>query len=325
MVAEHSAKEFFSSLLSGDEDNRKSTGLAAIETLMMCIEASNVATVNELVDELKKAIAAMSETDYSRASVRSASELFLRFISLTSSEVINRESVEGLVQVYRKRGKDFIERVGQSRKKISSCARPFLKSGMKVMTHSFSKVVLEALVDAHKEGLDMHVYTTESQPDESGRRAHEYLKKAGIPSILILDSAVGYLMESVDMVLVGAEGVMETGGIINKASISGFSEADFFFLQIGTLSMAVCAHAFNKPVYVMSESIKFVKEYPLNQSDIPDEFKYHTSTLKRSKPNLQEEHPLTDYTPPQFIKLLFTDLGILTPAAVGDELIKLYT
>ncbi|KAK0416242.1 hypothetical protein QR680_012369 [Steinernema hermaphroditum] len=310
MVAEHSAKEFFSSLLSGDEDNRKSTGLAAIETLMMCIEASNVATVNELVDELKKAIAAMSETDYSRASVRSASELFLRFISLTSSEVINRESVEGLVQVYRKRGKDFIERVGQSRKKISSCARPFLKSGMKVMTHSFSKVVLEALVDAHKEGLDMHVYTTESQPDESGRRAHEYLKKAGIPSILILDSAVGYLMESVDMVLVGAEGVMETGGIINK---------------IGTLSMAVCAHAFNKPVYVMSESIKFVKEYPLNQSDIPDEFKYHTSTLKRSKPNLQEEHPLTDYTPPQFIKLLFTDLGILTPAAVGDELIKLYT
>lgn len=31
-----------------------------------------------------------------------------------------------------------------------------------------------------------------------------------------------------------------------------------------------------------------------------------------------------DYTPPNFLKLLFTDLGILTPAAVSDELIKLY-
>lgn len=31
-----------------------------------------------------------------------------------------------------------------------------------------------------------------------------------------------------------------------------------------------------------------------------------------------------DYTPPKFINLLFTDLGVLTPAAVSDELIQLY-
>lgn len=38
----------------------------------------------------------------------------------------------------------------------------------------------------------------------------------GINSTLVLDSAVGYLMERMDAVIVGAEGVMETGGIINK-------------------------------------------------------------------------------------------------------------
>lgn len=65
-------------------------------------------------------------------------------------------------------------------------------------------------------------------------------------------------METVDMVVVGAEGVMETGGIINK---------------IGTLPMVVCAKAMHKPVFVMAESIKFVKEYPLTQSDIPTQFK----------------------------------------------------
>ncbi|KHN71394.1 Translation initiation factor eIF-2B subunit alpha [Toxocara canis] len=86
----------------------------------------------------------------------------------------------------------------------------------------------------------------------------DLLRNADVRTTLILDAAVGYLMESVDMVVIGAEGVMETGGVINK---------------IGTLGMAICAKAMNKPVYVMAESIKFVKEYPLNQSDIPLEFK----------------------------------------------------
>ena len=34
--------------------------------------------------------------------------------------------------------------------------------------------------------------------------------------------------------------------------------------------------------------------------------------------------PTRDFTPPQFLTLLFTDLGVLTPSAVSDELIKLY-
>ena len=43
-------------------------------------------------------------------------------------------------------------------------------------------------------------------------------------------------------------------------------------LQIGTLNVCTCAKALNKPVYVMAESFKFVKEYPLSQRDIPLEF-----------------------------------------------------
>lgn len=42
------------------------------------------------------------------------------------------------------------------------------------------------------------------------------LTKLGISCTVILDSAVGYVMEQVDMVMVGAEGVAESGGVINK-------------------------------------------------------------------------------------------------------------
>ena len=39
---------------------------------------------------------------------------------------------------------------------------------------------------------------------------------------------------------------------------------------------------------------------------------------------LTYDNPSCDYTPPQYLTLLFTDLGVLTPSAVSDELIKLY-
>lgn len=45
----------------------------------------------------------------------------------------------------------------------------------------------------------------------------------------------------VDMVLVGAEGVVENGGVINK---------------LGTYQIAICARAHNVPVYVAAESYK---------------------------------------------------------------------
>ncbi len=50
---------------------------------------------------------------------------------------------------------------------------------------------------------------------------------------------------------------------------------------------------------------------------------FHAAELK-SKKDLNEVHPLIDYTPPVYITLLFTDLGVLTPSAISDELIKLY-
>jgi translation initiation factor eIF-2B subunit alpha len=48
--------------------------------------------------------------------------------------------------------------------------------------------------------------------------AARVFSERGIPTKVILDAAVGANMEGVDMCLVGAEGVMENGGIVNKVS-----------------------------------------------------------------------------------------------------------
>ena len=68
-----------------------------------------------------------------------------------------------------------------------------------------------------------------------------------------------------------------------------------------------------KKVYAFTESIKFIKTFPLDQSDI-------ASII----PEMEEFDNLSsDYTPPEYINLLITDLGISTPYAVSDILIQL--
>lgn len=175
------------------------------------------------------------------------------------------------------------------------------------MTHSRSRVILETLRLAAKQNKHFHVFVTMSSLDNEGQIMIDELRLDNIECTLILDASIGYIMETVDFVLVGAEGVMESGGIINR---------------IGTYTMALCAKEMKKPFYVLTESFKFSRLYPLNQRDLPNSYKYPKNS--ESRDDFEKTHPLVDYTPPLNITLIFTDLGILTPSAVSDELIKLY-
>lgn len=67
------------------------------------------------------------------------------------------------------------------------------------------------------------------------------LAKLDVPVKLLIDSAVAYSMAEVDMVLIGADGVVESGGIVN---------------MMGTYQIALVAKSMNKPVYVAAESYK---------------------------------------------------------------------
>lgn len=113
--------------------------------------------------------------------------------------------------------------------------------------------------------------------------------------------------------------------------------------------MAVVAKALKKPFYVAVESYKFARIYPFTQRDVYDLCGSNTveqsasgapssssSSTHTHTPNMSDistkledakvvyDDTLVDFTPAEYITLLFTDLGVLTPAAVSDELIRLY-
>uniref|UniRef100_A0A667YFW7 Translation initiation factor eIF2B subunit alpha n=1 Tax=Myripristis murdjan TaxID=586833 RepID=A0A667YFW7_9TELE len=332
--------EYFRTQMRKDPD--MASAVAAIRTLREFLKRDKGETILGLRESLTWATDCLTGVDSSVA-VSSGGELFLRFISLTSLEhqvTDARHIVSGLhtgtdnsglqrlwctlaagliscclsqdlsrcKKVMEERGELFLEKISMSRAKVAKLCHTFIKDGAKILTHSYSRVVLRVLEKAAAEKKRFSVYVTESQPDAAGRQMAEALGKLNVPVTVVLDAAVGYVLEKVDLVIVGAEGVVESGGIINK---------------IGTYQMALCSKAHNKPFYVVAESFKFVRLYPLNQQDVPDKFKYKADTLKTVQ-NLSDEHPMIDYTPPSLITLLFTDLGVLTPSAVSDELIKLY-
>lgn len=49
------------------------------------------------------------------------------------------------------------------------------------------------------------------------------------------------------------------------------------WFQVGSYTMAICAREASKPFYVLTESFKFVRLYPLNQRDLPPEFKFSSA------------------------------------------------
>lgn len=87
--------------------------------------------------------------------------------------------------------------------------------------------------------------------------------------------------------------------------------------------LAPLPQAMNIPFYSAAESYKFTRIYPLGQRDLEREDK--PVDFGPGLPlDVMIDSPSRDYTPPNLISLLFTDLGVLTPAAVSDELIQLY-
>lgn len=288
--------------------------VASISMLTQLIKQSSASTMTQLTMEIEQATRVLAKETSNSIPVTAGCELFLRLLARTALDVTDFDHCK---QRLIERGEGFLQTAIQSKHKIAMLGSRFIRDGAVILTHSYSRLVMGVLLQAAKENRRFKVYVTESRNAKSGYWTVKALEQAGIPVVLILDSAVGYIMEKIDLVLVGAEGVVENGGIIN---------------QIGTYQMAIVAKAANKPFYVAVESYKFVRFFPLNQYDLPPRV---TSTLNLMFDDKDPPHdPIPskaeflnqsiDYTPPTYITLLFSDLGVLTPSAVSDELIKLY-
>jgi len=296
--------------------------VAAVRALVAVMKRSNASTMLGLTielraaaDELKLKAAESQDKVSTSISLTAGCELFLRYVTRTGLDFA--DDFSDCKRLLIERGEKFAEISMRSRKRIAEVGRSFIRDGATVLTHAKSRVVMELLIRA-SETKNFSVIVTEGRPECAGYYTARELAKRGIPVSIVLDSAVAPVMNQVDVVIVGAEGVLESGGIVNK---------------VGTYQIALVAKAHDKPFYVAAESYKFARLFPLSQSDLPPSpNNFQPCLLEKLEssddafpPNADtSKNPSSDLTPPSLINLLFTDLGPLTPSAVSDELIKLY-
>ncbi|TFY81014.1 hypothetical protein EWM64_g2997 [Hericium alpestre] len=323
-----------------------SAPLAAILALTELLSQSNAGTMFELVKALNDGAEALKSRVSNPIGLNAGCELFIAFVTLFPHE---SASFPELKTELIRQGQKYASEALTYRAKIAEFALGFIKDDSVILTHSYSRVVLQALLHAHK-SKRISVYVTEARPRGLGIKTYEALTAAGIPCTVVLDSAVAYVMDKVDFVLVGSEAVVESGGLINA---------------VGSNQMAVIARAENKPFYALAESYKFHRLFPLSQYDLPTHNPgilsfpqppqnaeaagsssqsslkpaVVTSTSRSSgstapvafapgqrimTPEQIAKNPDVDYTRPDLISLVFSDVGILTPEGVSQYLVGMF-
>ena len=114
----------------------------------------------------------------------------------------------------------------------------------KILTVSNSHLVWHLLFKADEQNRKFEVFCLKSDPPGEGVVLAEMLAKSGIKTTLVADSQAGIIMDQMNMVLLGADRLYETG-FVNKS---------------GTLSTCLLAKQFNIPVYLAAETTKILKE-----------------------------------------------------------------
>jgi translation initiation factor eIF-2B subunit alpha len=248
--------ETYHQLLKEDPD--LTMPVAAIEALIELLVQSRAVTVYETLDLVK------TQSDYLKSripnsiSLSAGTDLFQRYM-ISSLKPSSTGNFDTMRQHLLSNGRLFVSRAKAGREKIATYGKHFVRDGNVVLTHGGSRVVgalLGKAAEASKSGGNVRfkvIYVMNDARSSESKAVVSTLRAKGVPVATISEGAVGYAMGKVNLVIVGAEGVVENGGIISR---------------LGTYQIALLAKAAGKPFYVAAESHKFVRLYPLGQYDL---------------------------------------------------------
>lgn len=116
------------------------------------------------------------------------------------------------------------------------------RRGPWIATLSASTLILAALREAKRRGLEPRVLLAEGRPNLEGRAMAESLAADGIPVWLVVDAALPLLLSQATQVWLGADAVTEHG-VINK---------------IGSFGTALAAREHSVPVWALAGRRKFL-------------------------------------------------------------------
>ncbi|MGP8331418.1 MAG: ribose 1,5-bisphosphate isomerase [Methanosarcinaceae archaeon] len=265
---------------------------AAALALRDYAESLEVDSIGEFSRHIENAAKLLVDTRPTAVSLPNAVRLTTQYIS---SDVY--EAKEEIIN----NAERFIRQANDALWKIGEIGARRIRDGDVIMTHCNSNAALFVITTAFRQGKDISVIATETRPRRQGLLTSKHLLDYGIPTTLIVDSAVRYCMKKVDTVIVGADAIAVNGALVNK---------------IGTSQLALAAHEARTNFLIAAETYKFspntiLGEFiEIEERSIDEVIDLDTLT-GLSKLNVL--NPAFDITPPKYIDLIITDVGAVPP------------
>ncbi|MCD6527387.1 MAG: NUDIX domain-containing protein [Desulfuromonas sp.] len=129
-----------------------------------------------------------------------------------------------------------------SQQAVAECGRHaarLVQPGQTLLTHSCSSTLMAMFEQLR--GQDVKVVVSESRPLNEGVDVARQLHQWGFEVTLITDAQLGLFAARADLVMVGADTVLNDGSVVNK---------------VGTSLLALAAREAGMPFYVVAESYK---------------------------------------------------------------------
>lgn len=180
-----------------------------------------------------------------------------------------------------------------------------------VFTHCHSSTA-EAIIAGINADHKIKSINTETRPLYQGRITSKNLIKAGVETMMIVDSAAAYFISDdrflpVDVVFLGADQISVHGDALNK---------------VGSFSMGLSAYFSSKPLYIVTPSLK------LDLSTIYNPIKIELRKDEEVWPDAPKEldiiNPAFDLVPHQFITGFITEFGLVKPEDLEDKVRREY-
>lgn len=195
--------------------------------------------------------------------------------------------------------------------KISQNGLSLLKPGFGLLTHcnagplatSIHGTALGPILLGQQQGYGFHVYSDETRPLLQGARLTAYeLYEAGVDVTLICDNMASLVMAQgkIDACLVGCDRIAANGDTANK---------------IGTSGVAILAHHYGIPVYVLGPSSTIDLSCPSGRDIVieerdGDEIRSKFYAQPQAPAGVKCYNPAFDVTPAELISGIVTEKGV---------------
>ncbi|XP_028253585.1 translation initiation factor eIF2B subunit delta isoform X2 [Parambassis ranga] len=262
----------------------------------------------DLVNKLKPYISFLNQCRPLSASMGNAIKYIKKEISNIPSQCKEEEAKSKLlncIECY------INEKIILAAKAIAKSSIEKISDGDVILVYGCSSLVNHILCEAFEKNRKFRVIVVDSRPRLEGREALRRLVQRGISCTYVLISAVSYILPEVSKVFLGAHALLANGYVMSR---------------VGTSQIALVAKAFNVPVLVCCETYKFCERvqtdsFVSNELDDPDDL-IVTRKGKTQLENWQQVPSLGllnlvyDVTPPDFVDLVITDLGMIPCTSV---------